>query len=291
MGNETGKLFFKIAVSITLFGLLLYFVQEIILWFRILPITMPAQGVPATILVSNIAIMIAIILSIILLLTGFKNTSIIRTTIIMAALYLLGFALTHAFMPIFNNANWGIPAFFGNNILRFYSYYDISFINVLLIGIIAIFVIVKTITKTTQEKITITEKFTYIVTLSLLLIFNISTISPTRSIFLGDYSAYQYFGFFMEPYIIETILIAFAIILLTISITNKENKAVKILGIILLNIFFISMISTTVTDSLLNFTIGAEYIPIVLGNYLLIFGTVLTSIASIITIRNKITEK
>ena len=206
MGNETGKLFFKIAVSITLIGLLLYFVQEIIVWFKILAITMPANGVPATILISNIAIMIAIILAIILLFTGFKNTKIIRTTIILAAFYLLGFALTHAFMPFFNTGVWAIPAFFGNDILTFYRYYNISFINMLLLGIMAIFVIAKTITKMTQEKITITEKFTYIVTLSLLLIFNISTVSPIRTMMLGMYSAIQYYGFFMVPYIIETII-------------------------------------------------------------------------------------
>jgi len=291
MANETGKLFFKIAMSITLFGLLLYFVQEIIVWFKILAITMPANGVPGTILISNIAIMIAIILTIILLFTGFKNTKIIRTTIILAAFYLLGFTLAHAFMPFFNTGSWAIPAFFGNDIIRFYSFYDISFINLLLLGIIAIFVIAKTITKMKQEKITITEKFTHIGTLSLLLIFNMATRSPIRIMMQGIYSAYQYYGFFMTPYIIESILIAFAIILLIISIANKENKTVKILGIILLNIFFISMISTTVVDSILDFTIGSDYIPLVLGNYLLIIGTVLTGIASIIRIKNKIPEK
>ncbi|NPE08562.1 MAG: hypothetical protein GNW80_09810 [Asgard group archaeon] len=291
MGNETGKLFFRIAVSITLLGLLLYFVQEIIVWFRQLPIIMPANGVPATILISNIAMMIAIILVIILLFTGFKNTKITRITIIIGAVYLLGFTIAHAFIPFFNTGNWAIPIFFGKNIVAFYSYYDISFINLLLLGIIAIFVIGKSITKMNQEKITITEKFTYIVVLSLLFIFNLSTISTLKGFLLGVYSVLQYYGFFMLPYIIETILIAFAIILFAISIGNKENKTVKILGIILLNIFFISMISTTVTDSILNFTIGAEYIPLVTGNYLIIIGTVLTSIASIITIKNKIQEK
>jgi len=291
MGNETGKLFFKIAVSITLIGLLLYFVQEIIVWFKILPITMPAKGVPATILISNIAILIAIILTIMLLFTGFKNTKIIRATIIMGAVYLLGFTLAHALIPFFNTGSWAIPIFFGNDILTFYRNYSISFINILLLGIIAIFVITKSITKMNQEKITITEKFTYIVTLSLLLIFNIATVSPIRIFMLGIYSAIQYYGFFMVPYIIETILIAFAIILLTISIVNKENETVEILGIILLNIFFLSMISTTVIASLLDFTIGNDYIPLVLGNYLIILGTVLTGIASIITIKNKITEK
>lgn len=291
MGNETGKLFFRIAVSITLLGLLLYFVQEIIVWFRQLPIIMPANGVPATILISNIAMMIAIILVIILLFTGFKNTKITRITIIIGAVYLLGFTIAHAFIPFFNTGNWAIPIFFGKNIVAFYSYYDISFINLLLLGIIAIFVIGKSITKMNQEKITITEKFTYIVVLSLLFIFNLSTISTLKGFLLGVYSVLQYYGFFMLPYIIETILIAFAIILFAISIGNKENKTVKILGIILLNIFFISMISTTVTDSILNFTIGAEYLPLVTGNYLIIIGTVLTSIASIITIKNKIQEK
>ncbi len=291
MGNETGKLFFRIAVSITLLGLLLYFVQEIIVWFRQLPIIMPANGVPATILISNIAMMIAIILVIILLFTGFKNTKITRITIIIGAVYLLGFTIAHAFIPFFNTGNWAIPIFFGKNIVAFYSYYDISFINLLLLGIISIFVIGKSITKMNQEKITITEKFTYIVVLSLLFIFNLSTISTLKGFLLGVYSVLQYYGFFMLPYIIETILIAFAIILFAISIGNKENKTVKILGIILLNIFFISMISTTVTDSILNFTIGAEYIPLVTGNYLIIIGTVLTSIASIITIKNKIQEK
>lgn len=291
MGNETGKLFFRIAVSITLLGLLLYFVQEIIVWFRQLPIIMPANGVPATILISNIAMMIAIILVIILLFTGFKNTKITRITIIIGAVYLLGFTIAHAFIPFFNTGNWAIPIFFGKNIVAFYSYYDISFINLLLLGIIAIFVIGKSITKMNQEKITITEKFTYIVVLSLLFIFNLSTISTLKGFLLGVYSVLQYYGFFMLPYIIETILIAFAIILFAISIGNKENKTVKILGIILLNIFFISMISTTVTDSILDFTIGAEYLPLVTGNYLIIIGTVLTSIASIITIKNKIQEK
>lgn len=208
----------------------------------------------------------------------------------MGAVYLLGFTLAHAFIPFFYTGNWAIPPGYGNDILTYYRFYSISFINILLLGIIAMFVIVKSITKMNQEKITMTEKFTYIVTLSLLLIFNIATRSTIRSIMLGTYS-FQYYGFFMLPYIIETILIAFAIILLTISIVNKENKTVKILGIILLNIFFLSMISTTVIASLLDFTLSNDYIPLVLGNYLIILGTVLTSIASIITIKNKITEK
>jgi hypothetical protein len=95
----------------------------------------------------------------------------------------------------------------------------------------------------------------------------------------------------MIPYIIEVIVIAFAIILLTISLVSKENKIINILGIILLNIFFIIIITTTISISSMDFTANSNYIPKVLGNYLIIIGTVLTSIASIIKIKNKIPEK
>lgn len=291
MGNETGKLFFKIAVSITLFGLLLYFVQEIILWFRILAITMPANGVPATILISNIIIMIAIILAIILVFMDFKNAKIARITILLGAFYLLGFTLTHAFMPFFNTGNWAIPAFFGNNIVEFFSNYGYNFINLLLIGIIAIFLIVKSITKMNRENITSTEKFTLIVVLGLLFIFDLASYSYTRFLLLGIAPIGFNYGFFMLPIIIEAILIALAVILLAIKIVNKENKTIEILGIILLNIFFLSLASTTAIGTLLDFTVNNNYIPIVLGNYLIIIGAVLTSIASIITIKNKISEK
>lgn len=142
-----------------------------------------------------------------------------------------------------------------------------------------------------QEKITLTEKFTYIVMLCLLFIFNLSTLSALRAYLLGMYSATLYYGFFMLPYILETILIAFAIILLTISIVNKESKLINILGLILLNIFFLSLISTTVISTNMNLTISGNYLPIALGNYLIIPGTVITCIMSILMIKNKISTK
>jgi hypothetical protein len=291
MGNETKKLFFKITISISLLGLLLYFIQEIILWARILPITMPANGLPATVFISDGIMIITIILIILMLFIGFEKTKIVRTTVIMGTLYLLAFTFAHALIPFFNTGNWAIPVFFGKNIVLFYSNYSISFINLLLLGIITIFVIVNSFTQMNQEKISITEKITYIVMLCLILIFNVSTLSALRVYLIGMLSASLYYGFFMLPYLLEIILIAFAIILITMSIVSKENKVINILGLILVNIFFLGFISATVINTNMNLTIGGNYVPIALGNYLIILGTVLTCIASIKIIKNKISTK
>ncbi|NHK32177.1 MAG: hypothetical protein FK730_12540, partial [Asgard group archaeon] len=237
---------------------------------------MPANGLPATVFISDGIMIITIILTIMMLFIGFEKTKIVRTTVIMGTLYLLVFTLAHALIPFFNTGNWAIPLFFGKNIVLFYSNYSISFINLLLLGIITIFVIVNSITQMNQEKITITEKITYIVMLCLILIFNISTLSALRVYLIGMLSASLYYGFFMLPYVLETILIAFAIILITMSIVSKENKVINILGLILVNIFFLGFISATVINTNMNLTIGGNYVPIALGNYLIILGTVLT---------------
>jgi len=290
MGNETSKLFFKIAVSITLLGIVLYFVQEIIDWVNNLPITMPANGLPATMVISDVVIIITIILAIMLLFMGLEKTKLIRITIIMGTIYLLAFTLAHALVPFFNTSSWSIPGVFGNNIVAFYFTYEISFINLLLLGIIAIFVIIISMAKMKQEKITTKEKITYIVMLGLIFIFDVVTPGTLRAYLLLIYSSIFHYGFFMLPYIIETILIAFAIILLTINILSKEKKIVNILGIILLNIFILSMISTTVITTNMDVTF-TNYTAIAIGNYLLILGAVLTSIATIIKIKNEIPTK
>ena len=72
---------------------------------------------------------------------------------------------------------------------------------------------------------------------------------------------------------------------------NRGNGFLSITGLILLNIYSIAIISSFVVGSILDFTLDNNYIPLVLGNYFLILGAVLTFISSIIVIKDKAATK
>jgi hypothetical protein len=284
MGNNEGKTFFNIALTITLTGLILYFIQEMILWLKVFPVTIAEQGLPITIVISAGLMIIAIILIILMLFMGIEKAKIVRITIIIGALYLLAFTMVNFFVPFFLNSSWALPI---ANIVSFYAADGISFIAILLLGIIAIFLFIITIMKMSEDRLTTTEQFTYIVTLGLILIYNMSTYSYQRLNLLGFSIIFGYSGFFMLPFIYESILIALAIILLGIKVANGGSRVLNILGLILLNIFFLSFISMTVPSTVLDITASNDYVAFALGNYLIILGTVLTAIASIMLVKKK----
>lgn len=286
MGNKTGKLFFKIALSISLTGLLLYFIQEIIYWTRILPVGIMDQGFPITIVISDGFMIIGIILTIVWIFMGFEKMKILRAALMMGALYLLTYTFANLFAPFFGNSAWGIPVMFGNNIVNFYAFDGLSFILLLILGLVAIFTFIQLITKSGEEEITVAERFTLIIILVLIIISDLATINMPRYYLLG-FSFWGYYGFFFLPMFLDAFLIALVVVLTTMTLTMKGSKAVSILGIVLLNLFLIGLISTVVSDTVLDFTASNNTVPFALGNSLLLLGTVLTAIASIQLVKNK----
>ena len=286
MGNKTGKLFFKIALSISLTGLLLYFIQEIIYWTRILPVGIMDQGFPITIVISDGFMIIGIILAIVWIFMGFEKMKILRAALMMGALYLLTYTFANLFAPFFGNSAWGIPVMFGNNIVNFYAFEGLSFILLLILGLVAIFTFIQLITKSGEDEITVAERFTLIIILVLIIISDLATINMPRYYLLG-FSFWGYYGFFFLPMFLDAFLIALVVVLTTMTLTMKGSKAVSILGIVLLNLFLIGLISTVVSDTVLDFTASNNTVPFALGNSLLLLGTVLTAIASIQLVKNK----
>jgi hypothetical protein len=284
MGNNEGKTFFNIALTITLTGLILYFIQEMIFWLKVFPVTIGEQGVPITIVISAGLMIIAIISIILMLFMGFSKTKTVRFAIMIGALYLLAFTMVNFFVPFFLNSSWALPI---ANIVAFYANDVISFIVLLLMGIIAIFLFIISIMKMSEDRLTTTEQFTYIVTLGLILIYNVSSYSYQRYNLLGFSILFGYFGFFMLPIYFESILIALVIILLGIKVANGGSRVLNILGLILLNIFFLSFISITVPSTVLDITQSNDTVAFALGNYLILIGTVLTAIASIMMVKKK----
>ncbi|NHJ47579.1 MAG: hypothetical protein FK733_07315 [Asgard group archaeon] len=282
MGNNNGNSFFKIAITITLTGFLLYFIQEIITWAKY-PGSIGDFGVPITIIISAALMLITIILLIIVLFMGFDNAKMIRVAIMIGALYLLAFTMVNFFFPFFDNSSWSL----GGDILGFYQFDALSFICLLLLGIVSIFLFVFSITKMSEDRIITSELITYILTLGLILVFDASSISSQRISLLG-FAFFGYYGFFMLPFFYEIVLLALLIIILGIRVANRENNTLDILGIILLNIFFVSIISITASGTIWDVTYSNDTIPYCLGNYLLVLGTVLTFIASIIKINGKL---
>lgn len=295
MGNKSGKTFFNTAVTITLAGLLLYFIQDIIMWVKYLELgNLVAYGAPITSVIADGIMIVTLILSIVLLFIGFERTKIFRITIMMGSLYLLLYTLANIFFPFYETNSWSIPGFYGKDIVRFFnSYAASSFICLLLLGCISLFVFIFTLANMGKTEFTIAEKFSYILTLGVMTIFDIACLHWLKALVKDamGLSDLPYYGFFHMPFIFEMMLLIAIILLLVANIVNRGNSYLEIMTLIILNIIFFTIISTAVTGSILKYTISNDLIPIALGNTLILLGTVLTFISSVILIKKKLTQK
>lgn len=292
MGNKSGKTFFNTAVTITLAGLLLYFIQDIIMWAKYLePGNLVAYGAPITSVIADGIIIVTLILAIVLLFIGYERTKIFRITIMMGSLYLLIYTLANIFYPFYESSSWSIPGYYGKDILRFFNNsVASSFICLLLLGCISLFVFIFTIVNIRKTEFTIAEKFSYILTLGVMTIFDMACLHWLKALVKDSMglSPYPYYGFLHLPFILEMILLVAIILLLVANIVNRGNGFLEIMNLVVLNIIFFTIISTAVTGSILKYTLGNYLIPIALGNTLILLGTVLTFIASIILVKKKL---
>lgn len=284
MGNNTKNTFFNVSVTIALLGFMLYFIQEIIYWIKINPASI-SEALPLSILISDILMIISIILAIVLLFVGFDKVKIFRSVVMLFSLYLLSYTLATTFFPFFDSGSWTMPT---NNIVEFYKDSFLSFIALLILGLAALYVFIFSAIKMKEDEITIAEKFSYILVLSIMIVFNIANLHFVRFYLVG--SAFPFYGFLFIPFILEMILLAMLVILLTINLVVENNKIVSIFGLLLLNIFLISIITTASVGTTFDFTISNDYIPFALANSLLVLGTVLTFISSIIVAKKQLED-
>ncbi|NHJ38784.1 MAG: hypothetical protein FK731_02040, partial [Asgard group archaeon] len=290
MGNE-GKVFFNTAVTITLVGLLFYFVEDLIIWIKYLePGNIIQYGMPITIVISDVIMMITLIMAMILLFVGFDKTKIFRSTIMMGGVYLLVYTMGHIFMPFYAYSGWTIPSFYGANIVRFFAEeFFTSFICLLLLGCVSLFIIILSIIKMKEEQFTVEEKFSYILTLGIMVIFDIACLHWAKALVREEigigFAIIPYYGFLHIPFIFEMMLLIAIILLIVANLFNRGNGYLEVMTLIILNILFITIISTAVVGSVLDFTISNDLIPLALGNSLILLGTVLTFISSIILVK------
>ncbi|NHJ32738.1 MAG: hypothetical protein FK732_07740 [Asgard group archaeon] len=294
MGNRTGKIFFNVAVTITLAGLLLYFIQDIIMWSRVIePMTLAKYGAPLTAVIADSIMLVTIILACVLLFIGFDKTKIFRVTIMMGALYLLTYTLANIFYPFYENGSWSL-GYYGKDILKYFNNTAAtSFICLLLLSCISLFVVIFTIVNISKEEITVAEKFSYVLTIGVMTIFDMVCLHWLKARVKDSMglSPFPYYGFLQLPFILEMIFLMAILILIVANITDGGNEFLEIMNLVILNIIFFAIISSAVTGSILRYDISNNLVPIALGNSLILLGTVFTFIASIILIGKKLKQR
>jgi hypothetical protein len=291
MGNDKGKLFFNVALTIALVGLLFHFIQDIIIWARIIePGNLIAYGTPITIVIADVVVMIMLILIIVLLYIGTDKILLLRIAIIAGAMYLYLYNLSHIFFPFYEDSAWDLGSYAPNIVRYFSNYYGLSFITLLVVGLVSLFLIILSTAKINEDFITYEEKFTYILTLVVMFVFDISCIHWVKTYAKDTYSyaPAPYYGFLHTPIILEMIIFIALILLLVASMFQLRSEYSEVLTIILVNTYFITSIATLVVGSILNFTTDINIIVFPIGNYLIIIGTVLIFASSIINIKYKL---
>ena len=280
MGNTEKNTFFNISVTVALVGFLVYFVREIFFWVDYDAFD---EAFPLVAFISCILLIIAIITLIVLLYVGMDVVVLFRIVVMLFSLYILSYALATIFYPFMIEGNWNIP---NEGLMRmFKDTYSLSFINLIILGAAVLFLFVFSIVQIKKEEITSSEKFTYILVLSLMLVFDIANVHYTKALL---FVSVDLFGFFYLPIYLEMILLALLIILLTIGLILNDSEIVSLLGLVMLNIFFISVISTITVNTGFDFSTDTQTLLLAIGNIVLILGTILTFISSIISARNQL---
>ncbi|MHA1501871.1 MAG: hypothetical protein ACTSSB_08480, partial [Candidatus Heimdallarchaeota archaeon] len=276
--TNSNNMFFKSAIVVALLGVMLYFIQEIVLWANMYGMDPPQYGFRLLTMICDGIMIIAIILIVVFILIGKDKKTILRIAVLTGALYLFAYAFSLFFYPFFNYGDWELYNDYiaaGYNILDFYQYFSgASFISLLLTCAYSIYLIVLASMSFGKEEITILESFSLILLFGLLFVFDNANVHLPRAFLFYTGLPISYYGFFMIPIFVEMILLVAGIVLLTLQLTNNAEKISKLLGIVFINIFFIAMISTTVISAGFVFE-EPDLVPFAIGSILICIGTLL----------------
>jgi len=288
--NKALNIIIQIAIALGLAGIIMFLIQEIVSGminpaYTVFVVIADFIGVFALIgliiwmfipkfqtLVLNITYILGAAYVFLMFIPKFQ-TLVLNITYILGAAYVFLFTFAHFFTTIYVNNIIG-PIGTGN-ILDDFIFTGVSFVGLLLLSIVTIGVIVVfSLRFTKREEIAIFEKFTILIWIVLIGIYDFTNFYFVRQTLTFGKALFVNFGITFLPGILEFILLLFAAILIILKFFTKTDKnVISILMLVLLNIVFVSYTISTVNYVGFNFTTGALY-PSILGNHFFMIATV-----------------
>ncbi|MHA1442281.1 MAG: hypothetical protein ACTSPK_10525 [Candidatus Heimdallarchaeota archaeon] len=264
--NKALNIIIQIAIALGLAGIIMFLIQEIVSGM-----INPAYTV--FVVIADFIGVFALIGLIIWMFIPKFQTLVLNITYILGAAYVFLFTFAHFFTTIYVNNIIG-PIGTGN-ILDDFIFTGVSFVGLLLLSIVTIGVIVVfSLRFTKREEIAIFEKFTILIWIVLIGIYDFTNFYFVRQTLTFGKALFVNFGITFLPGILEFILLLFAAILIILKFFTKTDKnVISILMLVLLNIVFVSYTISTVNYVGFNFTTGALY-PSILGNHFFMIATV-----------------
>lgn len=264
--NKALNLIIQIAIALGLAGIIMFLIQEIVSG-------MIGQAYTVIVVIADFIGVFALIALIVWMFIPKFKTFLLNLTYILGAAYIFLFTFAHFFTTMYVNNTIG-PIGTGN-ILDDFIFTGVSFIGLFLLFIITIgVIIVFSLRFTKREEIAIFEKFTILIWIVLIGIYDFTNFYYVRQNLTFGKALFVNFGITFLPGILEFILLLFAAILIILKYFTKTDKnVISILMLALLNIVFVSYSISTVNYIGFNFTTGTLY-PSIVGNHLFMIATV-----------------
>jgi hypothetical protein len=276
--NKALNLIFQIAIALGLGGIIMYLIQEIIYGM-----INPAYTV--FVVIADFIGIFALIALIIWMFIPNNKTLILNITYILGAAYVLIFSFAHFFATLYYD--YAIFPLTGNFLDNFIttgsSFFGLLLLFLVTIGVIVVFAL----RFTNKEEINLYEKFTILVWIILVAIYDFTNSYLIRQRLTFNKLLFTRFGITFLPGILEFILLLFAAILIILKLFTKADKEIiKVLMFVLLDIVFFAYTITTVNYVGFDFTVG-KLAPSIIANHFFIIATVAVLICTFLLMMNR----